>query len=265
MITEIYRRQGGRTASRSRDNRQSSETWYVETNALMEADQILNEFVQPGGVFGGRLVDGLSAAESKDGYSWEVAINYAASATENPLAEPLRISGSQSATQVPVEFDRNGQPILNTAGDPFNEILFAEDFDDTLQLSYNVATVPFTASQRAKRSVSSGTVLGLPAGSVRYAGMSFQPQDHETLGIFYTITINLALAEDWRSRILNQGFRELDDEGELTPVMVGEMAASQPVLLDNDGKKLPKDGQPVTLEKDIYFEADYVALFGIPA
>jgi hypothetical protein len=129
-------------------------------------------------------------------------------------------------------------------------------------LSFNRATVPFSAAQDAKRTVSSSGVLGLAAGTVRYAGMSFQPQDHDTIGPYYSITIGLALAEDWKTRILNQGFRELDG-GELKPIKKGGKDVSQPVLLDGAGKALSPGGTPVTLTKDIYGEADYVSLFGL--
>lgn len=264
MITDIYRKNGGRNGSITKDAAAQKETWYVEVDdPTHEVEFILAAFAQPGTVYAGRLVEGLSAQESADGYSWLVDVSYTKSAIENPLDEPLKVSGSQSAKQVPVEFDRDGDPILNTAGDPFQEILFAEDFDDTLQLTFNTAAIPFAAAQAAKKTVSSAAVLGLPAGTVRYAGMSFQPQDHETLGTYYTITINLALADDWKTRLLNQGFRELNDDGDLVAMKVDGQPASQPLLLDNAGKRLASDGTPVTLEKDIYGQADYLTLFGI--
>lgn len=266
-ITDIFRKTGKRTGGRTRTEATAKETWQVECDAIEEVETILAQFVSPGGIYTdpnglSRMVDSLSAAEFSDGYSWLVDVGYKTSSIENPLNEPIKISGSQSARQVEIEFDRDGNPILNTAGDPFQEILFAEDFDDTLSLSFNRATVPYSASRKSKRTVSSTTVLGLEAGTVRYAGMSFQPQDHETIGLYYSITIGLALADDWKKRILNQGFREKVD-GELKPIKKGGKDVSQPVLLDNAGKALSPSGNPVTLEKDIYGEADYVSLFGL--
>lgn len=264
MITDVYRTNGKRSGSLTKDSASQKETWYVEVDdPTHEVEFILAAFVAPGGVYNGRLVEGLSAQESADGYSWLVDVTYSRSAIENPLDKPLKISGSQSAKQVPVEFDQNGDPILNSAGDPFQEILFAEDFDDTLQLTFNSATIPFAASQAAKKTTNSAAILGLAVGTVRYAGMSFQPQDHETLGTYYTVTIGLALADDWKTRLLDQGFREVDADGELVPIQVGGKDASQPLLLDGAGERLASDGTPVTLEKEIYGQADYLTLFGL--
>ena len=81
---------------------------------------------------------------------------------------------------------------------------------------------------------------------------------------YYTITIGLAIAEDWKIRILNQGFREKKD-GKLTPIQINGKDVAQPRLLDNAGKALPEDGTPVELEKDIYGEVNYLSLFGITA
>jgi hypothetical protein len=264
-IIDIYRKGGGRTGGRTQDEATATEQWYVGTDVVEEVETILAEFVQPGGIYQGRRVASLSAAEHDDGYSWLVDIGYSTTATdptENPLTDPVKVSGSQSARQVPIEFDKDGNPILNTAGDPFQEILFAEDFDDTLQLTFNRAVVPFSAAQSAKRTTNSTPILGLAIGTVRYAGMSFQPQEHDVVGPYYSITIGLALAADWKKRILNQGFRELDN-GELKPIKKGGKDVSQPVLLAIDGTALPENGTPVTLEKDIYGDADYVALFGL--
>lgn len=261
-ITDIYRMPGNRTGSKTIDTKTAKERWYVETDVIEEVEFILAQFVNPGGVYLGRRVDSVSAADSSDSLSWLVDVTYSSSASDNPLNDPIMISGNQSARQVPVEFDRDGQPILNTAGDPFQEILFAEDFDDTIQLSFNSATVPFNASQQAKRTVSSNAMLGLSPGTVRYAGMNFQPQDHETLGLYYSISIGLALADDWKTRILNQGFRELDGF-EQKVIKIDGQAVTTPALLDQGGEKLDESGQPVTLEFDIYGEANYVALFGL--
>lgn len=261
-VTDIYRIPGKRTGGRTVTDRTAKETWYVETDVVEEVELILAQFVSPGGIYAGRRVESLSAAEAADSHSWLVDVAYRSAASTNPLAEPVRISGSQSARQVEVEFDRNGDAILNTAGDPFQEILFAEDFDDTLQLTFNSATVPFAASQAAKRTVNSTPILGLPAGTVRYAGMSFSPEEHDVIGLFYSITIGLALADDWKKRLLNQGFREKVN-GELKVIEVDGKPITTPALLDNAGEKLSSSGTPVTLEKDIYGQANYVALFGL--
>lgn len=260
-VTSVYRKPGTRSGSRTRTAREGTEVWIVETDDPADNDLVvLAQFVAPGGAFGGRVIGSLSCSESsEDGLQWEVTVKYAASPVDNPLAEPAVLSISPNVVQVATDYDRDGTPILNTAGDPFGEIIFLEDVDDTVQITKNFATIPIAAATSAKRSI--GTLSGIP-GQARYRGMSVQQQDHDQIGTYYTCTIEFAMADTWERRILNQGFREKDN-GELKPIKIDGKEISQPVLLDASGKQLTPSGTPHDVIANLYKQVSYNALFGV--
>lgn len=264
-VLDVFRKPGTRSGSRTTTSVEGQETWIVVTDDPDDDDVvILDQFVDPGSTFMGRRIESVSAEEvGDDGYQWEVDVKYSAEAIDNPLLEPIKISMNQQQVQTPTEFDKDGEPILNAAGDPFQEIVFIEDAEDTIQISKNYAAIPYAAGKTAKKKLNSETFLTVFApGEVRYKGMSATPQEHESLGTYYTVTIEFAIAENWTRKILNQGFRELDDDDELVNVKIKGEPASQPVLLDAAGKQLASGGTPVDLDFDLYESVNFTTLFG---
>lgn len=263
-IFDIFPKPGGRTGSRTKTGYDHQDTWIVITNdPTDDQDVVLAAFVAPGGSYGGRKVESLSCNEvSEDGLQWEVNVKYANSAIDNPLAVPVKIGMTQSSVQVSTDYDKNGNPILNAAGDPFQELVFLDDIEDTLQFTKNFALIPYAAAQQAKRKI--GTITGVP-GYGLYKGMSAQEQEHELIGIYYACTIEFAMADTqaaFAKKLLNQGFREKVG-GELKVIKIKGEVASQPVLLAANGTKLATGATPTEITVDLYNVVNFSTIFGI--
>jgi hypothetical protein len=263
-VTSVYRKPGTRTGTRTREGYDHSDVWIVETDDHNDnQDVILAEFVAPGGTYGGRIVESISCSEvSEDGRQWEVTVNFANSAITNPLTAPVKLGMTQSPVQVPTDFDKNGNPILNAAGDPFQEAVFLDDIEDTLQFTKNYALIPYAAAQSAKRKI--GTITGVP-GYGLYKGMSAQEQEHETIGIYYTCTIEFSMADSaaaFAKKLLNQGYREKVG-GQLKVIKINGEVASQPVLLAANGTKLAPGATPTEITVDLYNVVNFSTIFGI--
>ncbi len=240
-ITSECIQPNSRSGKITKESLSYSVTYNVETDDKSDSPvDIAADFTYSvGDSFEGYPVTDIAITESQeDGFSWDVAITYGGENTDNPLDEPASYSISYSPTEVPVDFDINGDAILNSAGDPFNEICFSEEFRPVISVTKNFATYPAGLAENADRTVNSAAFLGFAAGTVRFVGISGNSQYNETIGTYYSVTIEFAIQPTWKKQILNQGFRELDG-GELVMIQLDGKDISQPVPLKADGTKLP--------------------------
>lgn len=217
-----------------------------------------------GDTYEGYLISDVGINESADdGFQFEVVLTYGGEATDNPLAEPAKYSIQYQQHEIPVEIDINGQAIVNSAGDQFQEILFKDDSRPIIRIQKNLAAFPSGIALQAKDKVNDAAFLGFAAGQVKFMTISGDPQTHQTIGEYYSVSIEFAVAPDWKKHVLDQGFRYINDDEEKTHILVDNKEISQPALLDGNGGVLPNGGNPVELEFTIYEDEDFSTLFGI--
>jgi len=221
---------------------------------------------------------------------WMYVIDVHANATEGPLtfrvvanysyvAYPLEaapvIEWRFATSNEPVDKDAAGDPIINTVEESPDPPITKEVNDLILRYTRNEEFFDTATAKKYKGAVNEDvwTVQGqtFQPGEVRCN--IFDGRQTRAAGlVFWQVTYEFQIRDNpddlggWKLRFLNQGFREktgtetyLDDEGiEKERFLYATIKdaegspLSQPTLLDGDGKKIPKDGNPWFMEYDIF-------------
>lgn len=164
-----------------------------------------------------------------------------------------------------VDRDKNGGPILNAAGQPFDEPIVEEDWLTVIVAQRNYGTLEEIEqiNEQFKDSVNSSTFRGHTNGTVRFTGIETGPPQYEN-GIEYYQgqTRFIVKISGWTKRIVNKGFKHFtEDANPANRVLVNAtengQPVSEPVLLTEDGRRLPKDQVGNFIAVEIYEEMDY--------
>ena len=215
-------------------------------------------------------------------YSSERGIVYKCSATystdvepfANPLDEPPIVRWGYTADTKIVEHDVNGVAILNKAGDKFENPVEVEDVIESFTYTFNLDHNPRDLAKTFRNKINDSDWLDFFARTCRCTGIEIserqsamiptgEPDDKKIY--YWTVTASYAIREDeWKVRILEQGYRELkggilvdivmlDDDGNET-----EETAKFPILLDNAGAaQLIGPKVPVFTDWDVIEQADF--------
>lgn len=271
-ITSVIQKPGTRSAKTARKSIEFSDQFQIETddpsdNQITVITHFQSIGYKPGNLINGYRIKSVDYSDNEDGATWLATVNYgldseSSQQSANPLNDPPKYSISGQSVPLPVDFDSSGNAIVNSAGDPFQELQFIEDERDIIQITKNFATYPSGLAKQARRKVNSGNFLGFGPKEVRYKGMSGSSSYDPTIGVYYTVTVEFETAPSWERELLDQGFRELDG-GELKQIKVDGETISQPVPLDGSGGKLAANGTPVNLAFEFYETANFASIFGI--
>lgn len=194
---------------------------------------------------------------SDDGLSWEVTVEYGP-LPDNPLTEPVQYAWSFQQFEKPTDFDVFGNAIVNSAGDPFAEAVTKDDSRPVLTITRN-EPAPFAAdlAYLYRDAINATPYLGAGPGQVKVSNISATSQHDDFWGEYVQVQYEFHFsAEGWDKRILDAGFRE-KIEGELKNILVQGVPASEPVLLDGNGRKLPSDKPPVVRKYQVYPKAPF--------
>lgn len=214
--------------------------------------------------------------ESNDDKIWTAEIQYSSDVLgddqepENPLDAPAKKSWSFAPYQRPFNIDVKGKAVLNKAKDQFDPLPEVEDNRIVLRYSKNVADFDVSQMRQYRRAINSDDFLGWPPNTVRVSGITAD-DDIQNDVYFWRVTYEFQLrgddaTDDWKVRLLNQGFRQLTGDGSTgTAYEVIQdkngVALNQPALLDDGGLELT-DGDPIFLEFDAYNSLPF-SVFGI--
>lgn len=182
---------------------------------------------------------------------WQVVVKFGDPGLErpdDPLSEPPKVEWGYEDRQYPTLYDANGDPILNPAGDRYDEIFYADDFRRKLTITRNEASFNRAVADQLGNRLNASTWRGYAAKTVKCLPINARDAYNPFVGQYWTVTYEFTFApisSDWKRPILEAGIHEivsgdkkriLDDEGE--PVSV-------PVPLQANGTKLPTGGTPV--------------------
>lgn len=182
---------------------------------------------------------------------------------ENPLSKPPEISADPVLIQRSTIRDVNGDLIVNKAGDPIVGVT-TEDPQLTLKISRNEASYNYLLAAQMKNVINLTPWLGFPRGTVKTSAPSSRQQYHNVYGTYvttdYTFFIDL---DGWKKKLLNQGLRELKD-GKLYAIKDDKgQEITEPVLLDEDGRKADQDATPIYIDAEVFQELPF-SLFNLP-
>lgn len=182
-------------------------------------------------------------------------------------------SGSSSVAAVPIDKDRFGTAIKNTAGTPVPNLQADWAFSSlSLTRSFATAAEAGTALAIYTNTINSGAWAGTPAQTWKCQGGSWQKQTQSSGGVnltYYSATFNFAY--DARGWILEQvmiGTRKADGtnitEGDLSGDSSKVTPISEPVGLDGSGNPVASGVEPAIGAFQIYETADF-SYFGTPS
>ena len=222
------------------------------------------------------------------GLVYLVSFNYGPAPPNNSddggVEDPQFVSGlmkqaiwtaSSSVTSGPVDKDRDGDAIANSAGDPLEDVT-CEHAEYKLQVTlYALShTTWMDYAKSHTNSVNAAAWNGGAAGEWKCQGCSARMNTETHLGnalSVWEITWDFAYrAGGWQLQLLDVGFNQLVNE-DGTPSSAGTKKASfkgqdkkgskSPVGLDGFGGFVAPGSKPALIQFDVYREADF-SIFG---
>lgn len=208
---------------------------------------------------------------------WEVTVDYAFEVNEppnSPLDEPVKYRWTAGQYTRAVVKDRDGDAIVNSAGDYFDPPPEIEDVRWSVNVQVNVDVVPANILM-LQGAVNSGgyTVDGISvdAEKSRIVGLDISEVQERDEIKFRTITMVIEFREEGFSlQQLDQGYRRKNEDDELVDIMIEDDSGSlnrvsAPVLLDGEGKPLedPSPETAVYMTYEVFKLVDFSSLPGL--
>lgn len=210
------------------------------------------------------------AGSTDDGCQWDVTVEYSPSDGSptfppNPVEHPLKLSWGSQLVEVPVNYDRDGDPIQNSAGDFFDPTPTVMKYLILLNIVRNEATFSPTLAQTWKGTVNDATftIAGedFDPGTVKIADITSELSYNAECGWYWPVTYQMEIDPDgWKSKLLDQGMRTLVSGAKKAIADDSGKEVSTPELLDGSGVKLAVGADPVVLEFDVLPESDFSLL-----
>lgn len=219
---------------------------------------------------GGAFVNDIEVTcskASKSYYYWDATVQYGPIDPSvnplNPLNEQPRVAWGWAQFQEAVTKDRDDNPVLNTAFDPFDPAISRDQSRPILSLVRNEATFDQDLADSLRDTVNDAPWWGAAAGKVKIANISAARQYNADAGGWYwEVSYEFQFNRDgWAARPLNAGFRQLNTGGtQQEQIYRDGQPIGSPALLDEDGHVIDPGGTPLFLEFDIYPESDFSLL-----
>jgi len=190
---------------------------------------------------------------------------------EDPLSRPAKAKWRSQQYRKAIDADRDGNAIVNSAGDYFDPPVEIDQSHWTVTVTKNVSSVPtfilgYTDGLNADGFAIQGVSIG--AGVAKLMDLDVSELQIEGEVAFYIFTYTMELRpETWQLSVLDQGFRYVsgDDVKLILDDSTPPRAVTSPKLLDGEGAVLsdPSPSTAVFLDFDVYPEVDYSVLPGI--
>lgn len=211
-----------------------------------------------------------SVTLTKPKFHWTVTLSYSSQfeMTEDPLDEPARLTIDGEKYQEVADTDRNGQAMLNSAGDYFSDPPIMRDrTDHILRVSKNVAEIPiwFLNSQDVVNDAEF-TYRGLifPERTLKIERVPIPEIQKRNDVEYFPLVIEIKYRKaTWNAKPLQSGYRQLVGGDLVKIVSEGDGTdLTTPALLDENGAYIP---HPVPTDAkyadfEIYNELDFETL-----
>ncbi len=274
-VKEIWDGRGGDGDVRS--GRRHARVFRVKTNSNFDSDVDATFSGTP--IFGDRHPDDDAAfcqnvrADSV-AFSprvWIVTCSYSTEQelVSDPLSDPTRFIWGTEQFQRPYFKDRNGNAILNSAGDPFFPPIMGDDSRTSVTMTKNVSAVPaWFLLTRDKLNSAAVSINGISVGKERAKIQKVSAGDQQFRGniAYFTIGVTMHVQdESWQKSIQDAGFRKLDPDDSTERVKIKDNNGedvSTPALLNGSGAVLsdPSPSNAKFKDFDIYGTFDFTEL-----
>lgn len=193
---------------------------------------------------------------------WAVTAEYSTerALAEDPTSDPALISWNSEQFQRPAIVDKNGDAIVNSAGDPFDPPEMIDDARRVVTIQKNLASVPawiLTYQDAVNSDTFNVDGVSVAVGKAKMQSVTVGELQTRNSTSFRTVTFTIHFRyEGWLLRPLDAGFRELDYAGTLQNIKNegDDELPGAPVPLDGDGHALalPTPSTAVALSFDVY-------------
>ena len=204
------------------------------------------------------------------GIIWEATVEYGPIPTNvrpgGPLAQPPTWRLEAIPVLLPAFVDKNGDPILNTAGDPFDPPLERPKTNRRLTVTRNEVAPNFAAIQEVENKTNDAPWLLWDTGQVVALPIEIPERlyDQEAQQRYYPMRYSFDIDLDgWKKEVVNSGFNGLDSSG--NSVRLFDKAGqelTEPAFLDDAGHQL---AHPITAANIVILEFELLdsTYFGI--
>lgn len=216
-------------------------------------------------------------------FAWDVTCTYSTEPLnedeedkpENPLDRPARITWDSEVFQKFTNRDKDGNVMVNSAGDPI-EAIEVDDIRWVISITKNFASLPawvLTVPNSVNSSAVNISGVSLPARTVKVGHLHIGELQVENDIPFYEVTVELSYKPGtWDEEVPDEGFNVSDGSGNVsntdrTRIMVeddnGDLSPpTEAVLLNGSGGVLanPTSASAVMLNKRVYQELDFSGL-----
>jgi hypothetical protein len=106
---------------------------------------------------------------------------------EDPLMEPMKVSGSFSRAQWEAKYDQNGAHLVTSANEPITGPGVTFDYvKPSVRIEQNVASLGLSTFAEMVNTVNAFPLWGVPARCVRLTNAPWERKVHGSCGFFYT-------------------------------------------------------------------------------
>lgn len=273
-VTFIEEDAGARTATNSRGIRTYTRAFRFETSSQSEdAWDVGSHPNAPviGQAFRDAWCISSTPACTDPWKGWTITAEYSSAVEMNvdPTQDAMQIRVYTEQFQKPAVFDKNGNKIVNSAGDPFDPPLMMDDSRRVISLVRNVAAYPsWVLSYQDAVNSDTFTVRGITyaAGVGKVQSVSISDGQIRNNVPFYTVEVLIHLQKNgWILQPLDVGFRELGYSGDLINILNqgDDERPSAPVPLNGSGYQLsnPSTTNNVLLPYSVYDTQPFSVLF----
>lgn len=195
---------------------------------------------------------------------WHVTVEYGrydpALNAENPLNQVPEVSTDFAQFEEICEFDLDGNPIVNSAGDKFADPVVRDQSRPLFRISRNEASYDPMLAWMYKDTVNKDVFFGSDPGTVKCSHISARRQYDPTVGIYWTVSYEFHVDPNgWIKRIGDLGINYLDGTS-LKPILIQGVPCQIPQALDGSGGVLERpvdSSNAVILEFPVYPETDF--------
>lgn len=235
-------------------------------NGLPEGDP---DFEYDRGSFAESVEASCNADVDSGGIEWIVTVNYgpydAGQFGADPSLWPIKVSFGGERTEKVISKDKAGNPITNSAGDPFDPPITIDDSRSTMTVTRNelVSNFDLETAELYRDKINNAAWNGFELNTVKCGIITTsEPQyDSNAQVYYYTVTYPFTIdRKGWIKEILDSGCNELDAYDVPKPIMNQGQQVSDPVPLDGTGHRLAVGADPSFILIEAYETVDFSGL-----
>lgn len=230
------------------------------------------------------LTDARGDGTHHHGAKWSATLEYGlinpieTTTTGSPEAQPIEVAiNGEIYTQI-CDFDISGNPIVNTAGDPFDPPVERDQTRCRIEITQNLSTLatggsnPIATLLGYANSINNDVWFGFPVKTVKFQPPIIVPKYSQFADvIYYRVTYVFDYNPDtWTKKVENVGYRQLVTVSGVTtqqPILIDGAFATAPAYLDASGHYIPPPINSSDIDElsfDIYSQIDFTTTFAFP-